>query len=196
MVDKAEIRNTLKKYFDINAKITIADDGRVSVAGSVVLLDKHSHLPVQFDKVNGGFYCSHSELQSLQGSPTRVRRYFSCLNNNLLSLEGGPDWVGGSFNCENNPLESLKGFPSHVGGIFHCTYNPSLPLLRMLVAKRGVVFQDSGEYPYATKIQDVLNQFKGQGKAGVLQCSHALLSLEKELQKEDSTVSLRANIKW
>ena len=195
MVDKAEILDTLKKYFRIYGDITIADDGRVSVTGSVYLKGNHSYLPVQFDTVDGVFYCGYTGLQSLQGSPTKVEEDFGCSDNQLLSLEGGPDWVGSGFSCVGNPLESLKGAPSYIGGKFYFDYNPSLPLLRTLVAKDGVWFHNR-EYPFAVKIQDVLNQFKGQGKAGVLKCSHALLSLEKELQKEDPSISLRENIRW
>ena len=185
---------TLKKYFKIYGDITIADDGRVSVAGVTVdvkLKGQHSHLPVQFDIVEGDFDCWNKGLQSLQGSPTKVKGAFVCANNQLLSLEGGPDWVGHNFVCVGNPLESLKGFPSYIGGWFVCDYDPSLPLLRTLVAKNGVIFHNKREYPFAVKIQDVLNQFKGQGKAGVLKCSHALLTLEKEIG-----IDIRANIKW
>ena len=191
MVDKAEILKTLKINFDINGDITIADDGRVSVTSGVELRGNHSHLPVQFDIVGGNFDCGYADLQSLKGSPTKVGGAFGCSNNQLLSLEGGPDWVGHNFVCVGNPLESLKGFPSYIGRIFFCNYDPSLPLLRTLVAKDGVYFQNKRKYPFAKKIQDVLNQFAGQGKAGVLKCSHALLALEKELG-----IDIRANIKW
>jgi hypothetical protein len=196
MVNKAEIRKTLKEYFTIDGKITIADDGRVSVKGDVALNLEHSHLPVQFDIVDGDVECHNTGLQSLKGSPTKISGFFYCEDNQLRNLEGGPEEVGSYFWCESNPLESLKGFPSYVGGTFYCDYNPSLPLLRTLVAKNGVYFQNKRKYPFAEKIKNVLNQFKGQGKAGVLKCSHALLTLEKELQETDPTISLRANVKW
>ena len=198
MVDKKEIRKTLKEYFTIQrgGKITIADDGKVSVTGTVELRGNHSHLPVQFDIVDGWFRCGYADLQSLKGSPSKVENGFDCANNQLISLEGGPDWVGGYFWCESNPLESLKGFPSYIGGTFFCDYNPSLPLLRILVAKGGVFFQNNQKCPFSREIQKILNQFRGQGKAGVLKCSHALLSLEKELQETDPTISLRDNIRW
>ena len=191
MVDKAEIRKALKINFDINGKMTIAEDGRVSVAGGVVLKSELSHLPVQFDIVDGRFNCNFKGLQSLQGSPAKVTSNFSCVDNKLLSLEGGPDWVGDYYDCSVNRLESLKGFPSYVEGWFICDYDPSLPLLRALVAKKGVWFKNQAEYPIAKKILNVLNQFSGQGKRGVPACMVALNNLQKELG-----IDIRANIKW
>ena len=195
MVDEKEVLKTLNKYFTFekvrDITITIADDGKVSVTGEVRLKRKLSHLPVQFDTVDGGFRCSQAGLQSLHGSPSKVERYFNCSFNKLLSLEGGPDRVGDYFSCGYNPLESLKGAPSYVGKEFYCDYNPSLPLLRTLVAKQGVRFLNTGKYPIAEEIQDVLNQFKGQGKRGVPACMVALNNLQKELG-----IDIRANIKW
>ena len=192
-----DIEKIFQNNFTYTGKYT-NNNNVIDVTGNVVVNSgsESSKLSVEFGTVGGFFNCDDDELITLENSPHTVGENFRCVGNHLLSLEGGPKTVGESYICSSNPLTSLNGIAESIGGIFFCDYNPSLPLLRMLVAKRGVVFQDSGEYPYATKIQDVLNQFKGQGKAGVLQCSHALLSLEKELQKEDPTISLRANIKW
>jgi hypothetical protein len=191
MVDKEEIKQQFNLFFDISGKMTVADDGKVNVTGTVELRGTYSHFPVQFDTVGGNFECYHAGLHSLQGSPSKVGGRFYCSDNQLLSLEGGPDWVGGDFWCESNPLESLKGAPSYIGEEFYLSYDPNLPLLRTLVAKKGVYFQNKRKYPFAEKIKNVLNQFAGQGKAGVLKCSHALLTLEKELG-----IDIRANIRW
>ena len=191
MVDKEEIKQQFNLFFDISGIMTVADDGKVNVTGTVELRGTHSHFPVQFDIVGGNFECYHAGLHSLQGSPSKVKNGFDCTNNQLISLEGGPDWVGGEFYCGRNPLESLKGAPSYIGEEFYLSYDPNLPLLRTLVAKKGVRFQNQKEYPIAKKIQEVLNQFAGQGKRGVLPCTKALLTLEKELG-----IDIRANIRW
>ena len=215
MVDKEKIEKLLKKHFDTDEKITIADDGRVSTSGAVQLLGRLKKLPVQFDKVGNGFYCSGSDLITLAGCPIEVGGRFDCSHNKLKTLEGAPKKVNDVFACINNLLESFEGFPEAVGGYISAhdnknlkslkglpesfvsislNYSANLPLLRLLGARRGVAFAYAPMY--VMRIEEVINEFAGQGKAGVLKCSHALLTLEKELQKEDSTVSLRANIKW
>ena len=178
MVDKDKIEKVLNQYFHVFGSASINNDGVVDIQGDIETRDNGpiNKFPLKFDNISGYFYCSHNDLTSLEGSPNRV---------------------GESFSCTNNPLVSLKGMPEYIGGKIRISYSPKLPLLRLLIPKRGVEFPTPRDnYVYVQKIQKVLNQFAGQGKAGVLKCSHALLTLEKELQKEDTSISLRANIKW
>ena len=195
MVDEREIRKLLREYFRVG-EFEIEADGRVNVThGMVELLNLHkfSKLPVKFGKVHGSFYCNNNELTSLENCPHEVGGIFDCSGNNLTSLEGGPETVGLNFVCKGNPLASLKGAPSSINRLFYLDYDPKLPLLRTLAAKDGVLFSQEShdKYPYAIRLERVLYEFRGQGKAGVLKCSHALLTLEKEIG-----VDIRDNIRW
>ena len=198
MVDKKKIKNLISENFYIDGEITIHDSGVVDVHGYVKLIKKTEKLPVQFGRVSGFFYCDNNKLTSLQGAPSSVGDSFSCTNNKLTSLEGAPSSVGGGFYCiDNNLTSSLKGAPSGVDGKFILDYSPNLPLLRTIVAKGGVFFENKIKYPkIAQEIEDVLNNFAGQGKRGFLAATVALLKLEKELQKEDPSINIRENIKW
>lgn len=73
---------------------------------------------------NTGFFCSHSKLTSLYGSPKIVKGSFDCAYNNLTSLKYCPVEVRGNFNCSDNPLESLEHCPKYVTGSFFCYNNP------------------------------------------------------------------------
>ena len=147
--------------------------------------------------VGGKFYCHDNKLTSLQGAPSSVGGSFDCSYNKLTSLQGAPSNVGDSFICEDNQLTSLQGAPSSVDGKFTLDYSPNLPLLRTIVAKVGVSFENRIRYPTIVgRIEETLNQFKGQGKRGVPTAIIALLKLEKELQKEDPSINIRENIKW
>ena len=212
MVDKEEIQRLLEKYFFISGNITIADDGRVSVAGYVVLKTPVETLPVKFGKVEKGFNCDSKGLESLEGCPKWVGSHFDCSNNDLTSLEGSPETVGSWFNCDYNRLGSLQGAPRIITGWFGCPdnplkslqgipdrmdsdilldYSPDLPLLRLLIAKKGVVFTNKDDYYYSDMIEDVLNQFAGQGKRGVPACMVALNNIQKE-----RNIDIRLNIRW
>ena len=169
MVDEREIQEILDNYFYITGRITIHEDGVVDIGANVRLIEKTEKLPVQFGHVVGSFDCYDNQLTSLSGSPKSVNGYFDCTKNKLTSLDGAPQSVGRKFDCSDNPLTSLKGAPSVIDGGFILDYIPNLPLLRTLVAKWGVILWQSKEYPpVAQQIQDVLKQFKGQGKRGFL----------------------------
>ena len=85
---------------------TINNDGTVDVDGSVWLDNKGLiEIPVQFNKVSGGFYCSYNQLTSLEGAPREVGGSFDCSYNQLTSLQGSPTRVGGGFYCGNNKVE-------------------------------------------------------------------------------------------
>jgi len=135
------------------------------------------------------FSCSSNELTSLKGCPHLVRGSFYCDDNQLTSLEGGPQTVGNGFDCNNNPLITLKGLPTRITQDLYLTYSSDLPLMRALVAKQ-IIFWDNKDQR-VKQIQEVLNKYAGQGKAGMMKCSSELLTLGKELG-----VDLRQNARW
>ena len=58
--------------------------------------------------IKGDFYCSYSNLTSLEGCPEIVGRDFDCTHNQLTSLEGCPKKIDESFYCYENSKELLK----------------------------------------------------------------------------------------
>ncbi|MCK9477048.1 MAG: hypothetical protein M0R46_14070 [Candidatus Muirbacterium halophilum] len=102
----------------------INEDGSIDVDGDVDLYNKKlKALPLKFRNVIGNFYCSYSQLISLEGSPQSVGKNFSCYKCQLITLEGAPHTIGGDFNCSVNKLTSLEGAPKSIGGDFYCGYN-------------------------------------------------------------------------
>jgi hypothetical protein len=191
------IPELLKTYFSINRHYNIIDgdlyNGIIDVDGNVSLIKRISKLPVQFGSVGGDFYCQYNKLTTLEGAPTSVGSVFYCNNNQLITLQGAPSSVGGSFSCSGNnlttlegapksvggdfychynKLTTLKGAPSSVGSVFYCAYNDNLPLLRLLLIKNI----NKIEFLKINNIivENILNKYLGQGKAGALQCAAEL----------------------
>ena len=51
-----------------------------------------TEIPIQFNEVNGSFYCDDNQLTSLEGSPKIVEGHFDCANNqNLKSIDYLPE---------------------------------------------------------------------------------------------------------
>lgn len=88
-------------------------------------------------RVEGSFFCERTGIQDLQGAPRDVGGDFLCgYSESLMSLVGAPDKVGRNFKCNNCYLESLEGGPSEVGYDYNCSHNA----LRSLVgAPREIV---------------------------------------------------------
>jgi len=121
--------------------------------------------------VGRSFQCNFNQLNSLVGAPRNVPGDFDCSHNQLTSLEGAPAAVGRLLSCLGNPLTSLEGMPNSVG-IFEFTYSPTLPLLRSLVAKKINVFPKLE----TVAIQNILNKYAGQGRAGAIDCKRELVA--------------------
>ena len=129
--DKQQIIAWLKKHKVKN--YTLVPDEQygfiVNAIGDVDLSDrKLFSIPVKFNAVTGGFYCSNNRLTSLEFCPQTVGNGFHCDNNQLISLEFSPETVGSHFSCNNNQLTSLEFSPQTVGGNFHCSENRLISL--------------------------------------------------------------------
>jgi len=131
-----------------------------------------------------GFNCGSNYLESLEGGPKTVFGAYICSYNELTDLKGAPDQVGKRFVAHQNPLKSLEGCPSFIGERFHITYTPTLPLLRTLVAKDGVVF-DTSDNDVDPVLERILDQYKGQGKMAVFDC-----------QKDLEDAGFEENARW
>ena len=224
-VDKDEIHDRFNTYFYPKTnKFTINDDGSLDVIGDVTFIGGLGirKLPVVFNKITGFFRCHDKNLSSLENSPRIITKDFYCNSNQLTTLIGGPDQILGSFVCYKNKLETLEGFPKLILGnisIYNnqltslvglpqtfnndiiLSYNNTLPLLRLLIAKRieflyttidingDEVLKNDLQYIY--KIEDVLNKYAGQGRKAALDCAADLLSLGKKLD-----IDLTMNARW
>jgi len=114
--------------FSINNYI-IADDLQVTVFGNVNLNGKldTKKLPINFKSVDGYFDISNNSLESLEGSPSSVKKDFNCSGNKLESLFGSPYKVG-DFDCSKNKITSLSYCPKEVNGSFDCSENKILSI--------------------------------------------------------------------
>jgi hypothetical protein len=128
-------------------------------------------------------------LVSLEGAPKSVGRDFECSNNiKLESLEHSPQRVGRNFECWNNPLlPSLDGMPTEIGGKLMITYSENFPLLRALVAKKGIEFSHLSAHIPAEgeKVAEIINRYKGQGKMAIFDC-----------QKDLEDAGFEGNARW
>jgi len=112
------------KNFGIES-YTINPDGSIDVDNNVDLYKIGlKEIPLEFNKVNGNFSCSFSELLSLEGCPKEVNGYFKCNSNKLTSLKFAPKIVRGNFWCQNNKINSFEHFPTFIKGLFLCQNNP------------------------------------------------------------------------
>ena len=203
MVDKKRIMEFLKQYFDTTGEISIDDRGFVTCKGDVTLkhMFKHERLPVSFDRVEGDFICLWHGLTTLQGAPRSVGGNFMCSNNQLTTLQHAPQSVDDSFDCSVNQLTTMEHAPKSVGGDFWCSnnklatleglsdisgtlrlsYSPTLPLLRCLLAKKVELRPNRED----KTIENILNQYAGQGEAGAFACGAEL-----------ATAGFKENARW
>ena len=121
MVDKKQIMKLLKDNFSYTGTVSVDDNGLVSCTGSVSVTKNVSVLPVKFSRVDGNFFCSNSQLSTLEGAPATVGGDFNCNSNpNLTTLKGAPTRVDGRFRCDYSPITTLEGAPTFVGDGFWC----------------------------------------------------------------------------
>ena len=122
-----KIKELLENDFNIEGNYIINKDSTVSVDGNVEWKSNKPKLSVTFSEVTGKFNCSNSNLESLEGSPKKVKKFYCSNNQNLTSLKGGPEEVEG-YNCSNCNLLSLEGAPKKVKR-FDCYNNKNLTSL-------------------------------------------------------------------
>lgn len=133
LTDPTAVTTWLMDHCNVYGSATVAEDGVVSVEGSVVIkntaLNGLNTFGIQFGTVTGDFDCSHcANLKSLKGSPQRVGGNFSCNNcYNLPRLAGAPRSVGGFFDCRFCwCITSTRGISSHIGSHLDCSIGVKL----------------------------------------------------------------------
>jgi hypothetical protein len=130
------------------------------------------HMPasLQWGSVEGQFYVADMGLKSLKGSPQIIKGTFKAHRNKLKDLRDGPRHVEGDFVVSGNPLRSLEGAPTHIGGQFVLDYYDKLPLLRTLVAQKGVLI-----YKAPLIVAQILERHAGAGKPGAIRAAAELI---------------------
>jgi hypothetical protein len=124
-------------------------------------------------QVVGNYWCNHCSLTTLAGAPRKVGSFY-CSYNRLQNLKGAPEEVDEDFFCTDNPLKSLEGLPARIPGELRLTYDENVPLLRTLGAEL-VTFSNWHTGSEAEKVQEILQEYQGQGKRGVIRCQKDLI---------------------
>jgi hypothetical protein len=153
------------------------DKQQVNVRGRayITLINApHNHMiyPLQWGSVEGKFYVADMGLKSLKGSPDHVTGVFKAHRNKLKDLRDGPRHVEGDFVVSGNPLRSLEGAPTHIGGQFVLDYHDTLPLLRTLVAQKGVLIRKA-----PLIVAQILERHAAQGKPGAIKAAGELIKV-------------------
>lgn len=198
VTDSKQVKKLLKELFEVHGAVKVRPTGVVDVAGTVTLkkdvLLPNNRLPIQFGDVTGTFeFNSYTNLVTLDGSPDWVGGTFDCALTgvgslahapqkvdgdvdvrfcNLKNFVGGPQKVGANYWGRRNDVTSLEGLPDHIPGELDFELTPGLPILRSLVAEKvealkGMHKQDA--------VNQILNQYVGQGKAGALKAALELI---------------------
>lgn len=165
------------------------------VDGSCILADRQlKSLRGAPHTVNGDFDCSYNALTTLQYAPTTIgaNASFRCENNKLTSLAHAPANAA-ELVCNNNlltnlsdappcymlwatenPFTSFKHTPDHISELV-ISYNENLPLLGLLSVKKIEFEHDPDNDKQSKQVEEILNKYTGQGKAGQLKCAAELV---------------------
>ena len=168
---------------------------KFGIVGGSFILDKRrlTTLAGAPTEVWGDFNCSKNLLTSLAHAPTKVHNDLDCSYNNITSLEHCP--TVGILDCShnlltdlthappcdqlyahNNPMESFKHTPDHIGTVV-ISYGATLPLLGLLSVQK-IDLVPTTDFPNRSVIQpieQILNKYTRQGRAGQIMCAAELV---------------------
>ena len=144
--------------------------------------------------VGGDFDCSMNALTSLMYAPKTIGRgaSFRCDGNKLTSLAHAPANTA-ELVCNNNlltnlqdappcymlwatenPFTSFKHTPDHIAELV-ISYDVNLPLLGLLTVKKIEFEHDPDDHTQSKQVEEILNRYTQQGKAGQLKCAAELV---------------------
>lgn len=193
MVDKSHVEQLLAQYFRILGEVEIMADGGVNVSGDVTLIKTPPQgiIPVKFGIVDGTFRASNKDLTSLRNSPdscldlyvgsnrltslehcTVYTNTLSVDNNLLTSLQDAP--LCHMLWATDNPFVSFKDTPAHIAHVV-ISYDPKLPMLGLLSVKKIEFEHDPDDETQSKQVEEILNRYTGQGRAGQLKCAAELV---------------------
>jgi hypothetical protein len=163
---------------------TDPDNSVIHVQGDAKLkwpITSTGTLPYKFAEVSGNFDCSGAGIKELTGCPTKVGGDFYGSYNLIETLKGGPRWVGGSYHVSSCPrLVNVSDVADHVGHIFEVSYNKQMPILKPFMNSPKVeltkpAYVDTTTHNEMKLVQQVLDLHAGEGRAGALKVTHALI---------------------
>ncbi len=152
------------------------------VGGMLVVDDNHftdwKGCPTQ----TGSLIIANNPIDSLTGMPS-VHGSLDVSNCELSNFEGMREPIPSWVSVRNNPLRTFEGFLG-CSGYLAFSYNHRLPLLRTLLAQGGVriyppdVDDDDNlvvpDMSRLLELQEIINRYKGQGRAGAFDCRREL----------------------
>ena len=106
---------------------------------------KHKGKRIVQAKVLGDFYCSRTQIKSLEQGPSWVGGVFYCSETEIKSFEGAPSYVGGGVNCWNTNIASLHNIHKqikHIGTQLYLSNTVKSHILGVMLIKglRGIKF--------------------------------------------------------
>lgn len=188
-----------KTHFKVDKlkQVSVNARGELDVTADKVTLRTPGSIPVKLGTITGDLDVAKMQLTSLNNCAHTVKGRFWCEDNQLTTLKGGPRRVSDAYVCSDNLLSSLEGIgtceeiiinssqPRSVQALkdlshlppkadsVEVSYNKQLPLLRLLSYNMFNVTKPphSLEHP----VQEILEEYANQGKAGVIKCAAALI---------------------
>lgn len=163
----------------------------VVTKGWCIMKKPADQMPYKFQSVSSTLNLAAGHLKSLEGCPQKVPGDFALGSYKGENFVGGPAIVKGNYTLSANPyLESLDGLASEIGEKLVLRYDPRLPLLRALVAKKGIGMyapEDGSSQMVAQlhKVEKILNKYKGQGTMAIFDC-----------QKDLEDAGFEAHARW
>ena len=117
-----DIDSICKKYYI--TEYNINPDGSLNVFQLVDLANKSlTKIPLDFEYIDGYFYCGYNNLTTLEGCPRFVNGLIAFNSNKLTTLEGCPYYVAKNFYCYDNKLTTLEVCPKEMNGNFYFRNN-------------------------------------------------------------------------
>ncbi len=143
--NEQEIINICKKYKIKN--YTINPDGSIDVDGDIDLRYRTLYkLPLNFNRVNGSFFCYGNSLSNLENSPVEVNGDFDCYDSSIKSLIGSPIIVRKDLILTDNPISIVDSSIEVYGDIHIDDTNFDDKIKSLSQDKLRILFEHGVDY--------------------------------------------------
>jgi hypothetical protein len=158
--DSDNILDLCKIYIDSNNKVgvggltySIDSKGYVNVDGNLSLNIDVDKIPIKFGKVEGSVFLS-GNIKTLENSPREVTFAFNIAGcRELNSLEGGPERVGRYYHCGAIPLDTIAGLAKPINKDYKFTLSSNFGYLHEVLS---LFLTQSVEYSGKVKIDEFI----------------------------------------